>query len=561
MSRSNPDPHIAPEEWRWVILASGLLAALTLLPYAGALASNAGTTEAQFMGLLANPTDGMSYLAKMEQGYRGEWLFHLPYTPEPHDGAAINLFYLFLGHVARITGLSLLLVYHLARVAAGLFMYCALYQFGATVWTRLRPRRLFFGLTAVASGLGWLIIALDQGAIDPQANRLLPDLNMPEAFPLYSLYANPHFPLSIGLLALVGSIYVGVFRPGYREEPTLYNQGLILALASVVLSIAQPQALVPLAVALAAYLVVRLVRTHRAPLYEASWCVPLWFPAAPFLAYYFAITQVNPAMAAWNAQNVTPSPPLQYYLAAFGPLLVVALPGLGRAVRRFEPYGDQFMLTWLLVNAVLLYVPINLQRRLVIGLIIPIVYFAVRALEDYWSNVISGRLWRPALMALFVIVLPSNLFALVVPLVGAVFSPERGLEANLLIENDYRDMLQWVHDSVPLQTDRHPTVFVASPDVSLFIPPWGGPRVVYGHPYETINAAWKRTTVLDWYDGEDCERLLNGAWWQGQSWQVDYVVLGPRERALGESDHADACYADLGEPLMTFGDVAVYKVR
>ncbi|MBN1284243.1 MAG: hypothetical protein JXB47_02490 [Anaerolineae bacterium] len=570
MARSSYSPHIPPEEWRWVIIASSVLAIVTLLPYAWALAGNNTAPDVQFMGILANPRDGATYLAKMEQGYRGSLLFHLPYTPEPHSGTALNLFYLFLGHVARITHLESVIIYHVARVLGGLFMFIALYQLGASIWTQRRPRRLFFGLSALGSGLGWLAIVVDPGMLDIAHNRLIPDLTIPEAYPLYAVYTNPHFPLAIGILALVGSIYIQIFRPGAREDPTLYNQGLILTVASVALSLIQPQALVPVGVVLGAYLCVRGIKTRKFPLYEATWCIPLWFPAAPFLAYYFAITQTNPAIQAWSTQNLTPSPPPHYYLIGFLPLIVVALPGLARALRRFEPDGDQLMLTWLVVNSALLYAPINLQRRFAIGLIVPLTYFAVRGLEDYWVNAVPRALWRPALIGLFVVMLPSSIMAMGGPLFGAVFNIESGVANNLLLEKAYVDTLGWLRTRIPLRTEGRDTVVLAAPDFSMFIPAWAGQRVAYGHPYETIDAAAKEAQVKAWYRGAGCQALLDGAVWGGSRWRVDYVVVGPRERKLGLDEDgnpipgADACYAALGDPIGIFGkggEVALYKVR
>src|SRR5579859_4882016 len=99
--QSNNAPAISPSEWRWVIILSGLLVAVTLLPYAWAFASNTPIAGWQFMGILPNPQDGATYLAKIGEGARGAWLFTLPYTPESsaqYNGAAINEFYLLLGH-------------------------------------------------------------------------------------------------------------------------------------------------------------------------------------------------------------------------------------------------------------------------------------------------------------------------------------------------------------------------------------------------------------------------------------------------------------------------------
>ena len=178
---------VSTTEWRWVIIISGLLVALTLVPYAWALARNQTNEDWQFMGMLSNPKDGATYLSKIEEGRRGAWLFDLRYTPEAHDGAGFHSFYLFLGHIAALTGLSNLLIFHLARVATSFVMYVSIYQLGATIWVRLRPRRLFFTLMAVGSGLGWLLLLFDP-------DKLAVDISLPEAFPFLASYTNPHFP-------------------------------------------------------------------------------------------------------------------------------------------------------------------------------------------------------------------------------------------------------------------------------------------------------------------------------------------------------------------------------
>lgn len=145
--------YVSTAEWRWVIVISGLLVALTLVPYAWALATNETADGWQFMGMLSNPKDGATYLSKIEQGRRGAWLFELRHTPESHNGAGFHTFYIFLGHIARLTGLSSRLIFHIARVATSLLMYISIYQLGATIWIRLRPRRCFS--RCCRSARGW----------------------------------------------------------------------------------------------------------------------------------------------------------------------------------------------------------------------------------------------------------------------------------------------------------------------------------------------------------------------------------------------------------------------
>ena len=111
---------IARKEIRWVLLWSMLILGLTCLPYLYAYLVT--PDDMQFTGLLSNPVDGNSYLAKMRQGAQGSWLFHLPYTSEDHDGAFIFTYYLLLGRLSAPLGLPLILTYHLARIVNSLIL-------------------------------------------------------------------------------------------------------------------------------------------------------------------------------------------------------------------------------------------------------------------------------------------------------------------------------------------------------------------------------------------------------------------------------------------------------
>src|SRR5262249_49478268 len=260
-------PSIAPFEWRWAIIFSGLLLATTLLPYGWAFASNAPSDNWAFMGILVNPKDEASYLAKINEGAQGSWIFTLPYTGETQTGVAIHEFYLLLGHIARLTGLSSLLMFHISRLVTGFFMYLSFYYLGSVIWPRLRPRRLFFSLLAVGSGLGWLYLVLAGRSSGIAAFQDLPtDLSIPESIPLFATFVNPHFPLAIALVSLLAATFITVFRPGFTMEPTVTNGGLGVVLITGALSVVQPQALIPIMTALVAYVIVLAVRSRKIPM-------------------------------------------------------------------------------------------------------------------------------------------------------------------------------------------------------------------------------------------------------------------------------------------------------
>ncbi|NJL93795.1 MAG: hypothetical protein HC915_08690 [Anaerolineae bacterium] len=416
-------------------------------------------------------------------------------------------------------GLSNVVIFHLARVATSFFMFSAIYQLGAAVWTRLRPRRLFFSLTAVGSGLGWFVLVLDNDAIAP-------DLFVPEAFPLLAAYSNPHFPLAIGILAVMAAQFITVFRPGYKEAPTADNGGLLILLLTVILTLVSPPGVLAMGGMLTVYTVVRAYRTRKLPWHEARWGAMVILPAAPFALYYLAVFAFNDVLSGFNDQNITQSPNPILFIFGYGLLLLIAVPGLVRAVRRFEPDGDQMMLCWVVAGVISIYLPFALQRRMFIGLIFPVVYFGVRALEDYWVNQVPKRWQAPLLLLLFVFILPTHAFTFGAPLALTVVNPEFGADNFLNLNSDYIRAFDW------LNANAEPgEVALAARSPALWLPARTSLRVVYGHPFESVPAEERLNQMRAFYRGEDCSTLVTG---EGLPFQAHYILWGPAEEKTGE---------------------------
>src|SRR5258708_15605833 len=141
--------------WIFISAASLLIVALASGPY---LLAYRVPPDHVFTGVLVNPADGSSYFAKMREGWRGDWLFTLPYAAPTGAGSFLYTYYLFLGHLARWTGASLDLVYGLARAVGGLALLLSAYAFMARFIDARRWRLLAWLLFALGSGLGWLAV-------------------------------------------------------------------------------------------------------------------------------------------------------------------------------------------------------------------------------------------------------------------------------------------------------------------------------------------------------------------------------------------------------------------
>jgi hypothetical protein len=482
----------------------------------------------QFTGILVNPLDGYSYLAKMRQGWEGAWLFHLSYTPEPHTGAAIFLFYLALGHLARWTALPLVAVYHAARVLAGLGLLFMVYAFVRRLSTERGERQLLFLLTGSSAGLGWLGVIVGLFPID---------LWVPEAFAFFSILANPHFPLAIGLMLF---LLRSVLWPmsGVRNW-------LPSGLAGMTLAIIAPFALPVLYVVFAIHLLrMRLVRSQHPPPGDSTALRPAFMAALsaavgsfPWLAYDAIVYTTDPALAAWSRQNVTPTPALADVLLGFGILTPLAAIGALVALRRRD-HALQALVIWGGITLVLIYVPIALQRRLITGLGIALAMLAG-----------IGLSWLPRYVKILTVTLSwlgiaFQLFVFTAGALGAAQINEHG--AALYISTDEAAAMHW------LLTHGEDAVVLSAPQTGSMLPGQAGVRSFYGHPFETIDASTKVAQAEAFFRGE----LSNEAWRAlCERYAIRFVFVGPRERRLG------ACRLpeDL-VPVFRQGSVTIYRV-
>lgn len=458
-------------------------------------------------GFLFNPIDGNSYLAKMRQGYEGSWLFTLPYTAEPGQGAAINLYYIFLGHVARIVGVpenlgfnSLLVTFHAARVLGALLLSLALYRFFAAFFVETGQRLLAFSLALFGSGLGWLAAGFGFFASD---------FWVAEAYPFLASYANPHFALGLAL-------QVWLLTPLRSDAPYDLGRFLLMLVGAALLSLIYPFGWVLTIVVLTAWLVWQAWQRNPLSADQTRW-VAVLVGGAPYALYAFLTINTHPVLSQWNVQNLTPAPTLLDLLISLSPLVLLAVAGI---VFAFQAADNtfRFLSIWLVVGILILYVPINLQRRLISGLYVPVVGLAVFGL---WKLISSVTLRKTAALAVLLLVLPTN--GLVI--LGGIQAARQHNNPAINLNISELDAFRWLNENAPPDS-----LVLASPASGLLIPAYSSMRVIYGHPFETVDADLRLAEV---------SAFFSGAWSQDtmfvylQEAGVDYVLYGYREEALG----------------------------
>jgi hypothetical protein len=501
------------------------LALLTLLPYAWA-AAVAGPDRV-FAGFLLNPLDGATYLAKIRQGWQGDWLFTLPFTADPGPGSFLFIYYLLIGHLARLLDLPLLIAFHGVRVVAGFVSLITLWHFAGAISTDPRTRRLAWWVMAIGSGLGW-IAAL--------AGGFTADLWVAEFIPFLSIFSSAHFPLALTLLLCIA------MRLALPARAVTVKGGVVLWLLAGALAILQPFALIPLVVAAVLWAGWMRWKAGRFPDGSIAGLALIGLAAAPWLVYDLLLTRTHPQLALWAAQNLTPTPPVWDVALSTGLVGVLALVAIVlRIMRRPAPSdadngAQRFFLVWAVSNALLLYAPLALQRRLMMGWFFPLVGLAVPLLAHWiWK---AGKPWI-RILAAFVVLVPSHVL-LMTALAGGVARHE----PVLFLTRDEAAALAFLAEA----PGEHP-VALASPEFGMFIPGWSSARVIYGHPMETPNAVEAEHAVTGFYTS-------SGAGEQEafvERYAVDYIIVGPRERALGGALHLSL------PAVFQSGDVIVYS--
>lgn len=469
------------------LITSTVLLLLLNIPYLVAIANtNSGFV---FGGFLFNPLDGNSYIAKMYQGWRGDWVFTLPYSAETNQGAALFLFYLFLGHVSRWLGLSTLLVYHLARILSSAFLLAALYYFFSMLFSD-RPKVAYwaFLFSVLGSGCGWLAAIF---------GGFTADFWVAEAYPILSMYTSPHFTLGLAILIwfLVQTI-----------KPFEIRRILFLVIGGLAIGIIFPFGVVVAAVVSAGIAVLDLLGRSKIH-WQAAFAFLI--PGGLGILYQFIVIRSDPVLALWDRQNQTVSPPLGDLLVSFSPILILAAVGVVWSIRRRNRVVDM-LAGWLLLGLALIYVPFNLQRRFMFGYMIPVAGLAAYGLAElktkqrHWIGIGALCLSVPTLLIL-------------------IFGGTQAVKNNdsqLVIAQSEMHTFSYL-----VQNSRPGDLILAAPETGMFIPAYTGLRVIYGHPFETVNAKTELAAVENFFSQPVTTESLAWARERGVSW----ILWGPRE--------------------------------
>jgi hypothetical protein len=534
-------------EWLRAALLVALIVVLGWLPYlVGYLSQN---NQLLFSGLLFNAEDTNVYLAAMQQGWAGSGRFHLLYTPEVQPGMFIYMFYLMLGWLARWIGWSVMTTYQVARIVADLGLSLTVYVFIATFLPRAM-RLSAFWLCTVASGLGWLvflIVPAGPGGVSPI------DFWLMDGYTFFSQLFAPHFSTAIMLLL--------IFFLAWRQHLRT-SSARSWGLAWLCLSgsfIVHPK-IVPLAVSVTVWSWILLAwHDRRLPRREASSLALLGLAVSPWAGAYWLGTLHNPAMRVLVTQDVTMSPSPLHYISGYGILWPAAVLG-ARHVWQRRTSENLLLVAWPVAALSLAYFPMQIQRRMVTGLLIPLGILATIGLftnllpalyRSRWAAWIQSRLGyarrRIRLLGLnlfIALTLPSTLYLLLSFCLAAAMH-----NSQLFFTRDEVEAINWLQENSNDQD-----VILSSYSTGNRLPAVTGRHVVWGHWNLTLDYETKRREVERFFTAETSDEERFGLL---KRYHVSLLYFGPEERAMGEFAPAKVSYL---RQIFVYHDVSIYQI-
>lgn len=523
------------------LLVAVLVAAATLL-YAHA--DGVPSDDSVFSGTFVFDQDAHFYMGMARQAAEGRLLFALPFTPEAHEPALVNLEWLAMGTIARWTGGDVIVGMHVVRtlgiiaLVIGVVRLCAL-VFATTRW------RLGATLAAlVGGGFGWTLGV--PGLAESMSVFTFLD-TYAGVHPFFWMMFQPHFVVGQALLV---ACLVAYARAAMREPGPARTRGFLLAtLGAAALTLTRPYDGVVVAGAGALFALSRRA-TRDGPRDLGDWS--LTAGALPLLVHQRALFADHEVFGWLGRQGVLLPPEpgnlvVSLGLAAF--VLPFALgrflgaPALGRDAR--GALAVRVVLCALVAAVAFLYAypPITFTLQVVPAVAMPLTIFALAPFEPRGAEARPSRLAALVAVALLVVHAATS-----VSFYAAKWgAASRGMHRVAL---ESAEMYAWFDEEV-----EPGAVVMGAFETCNRLPRHALVRTFVGHSFATVDFRRKERLAELFYlplvDDAFRRHLVD-------EYGITHVVHGPDEQALGSWDPSDASWL---RRVYWQGNSTVYAVR
>lgn len=471
----------------FVLLLSLAMIFLTSLPYLWNYFERPTDTVYTWTGFY-NPGDVPVYFSYIEQIRQGHYTFIDLFTGENQPNRFFNIFWLVIGLLAKLFNLAPPIAFQLARI---LFIPLFIWTLKETIdfFYPTKHWRLLLIASLFVSGFGILLKPFIHSTSEFQIGAGI-DLVSAEATPFAAMFFSGHFILS--WVCLLWSIMLTI--KSFREQK--FMPAILAGLINLIFFQFHPY-YAPFIFAFTLFvLFYNLIKKPQ--LKNLLLILPPWLIPLPSIFYYIYLWFNDQRFYVFSQQNFTPSPAWWVIFLAFGFLGPLALAGIIILLRQKNwQENHTYLLTWLIIGNILLFVPLNTQRRFIEGLIIPTGFFALIALKILFKN--TWTKLNNFLPKIFTQTLAAFFFLLffcftTLMLYQVSFKLNKFAFEDLYLSPAANDAVRWLKENTSLSD------LVLSPNNSTNVVAGLSGRKFYGYHYgETTYASIKKQILLSFF--------------------------------------------------------------
>ncbi len=519
-----------------ILLFVSILIVSQLIPFL-----NYNVDNKKFMGIPYSVVDTNNYFSYMQQAKEGNLAFTNKFTAEKVPFIFFQPVFLPMGWLTLI--LPEVFVYYLFK-----FIFIIIFAILVYKLLELIVDKKELNISAIfvlfGSGIGYVFLLLNNlgvklyGSVDywlSASNSI--GLNL----------APVHFAISVCLMIAIVILYYKF----WEEKKISYL--ITLSILTLILGFTHLFDVISLIPAFGVYMIWRLVNKkdniHTILKYNLIYAA---IAIIPFIYTYY-IFAVNPLFKEWDAQNVLETPKLLHVLFGYFIPFSFAIYYLKHKLINKIKFEDLevILFVWMFSSMFLLYSPLNIQRRFIEGLNIPIMILGSLGFLRVFLPLIQKKFTKSikpvAILLMILLITPTSFHWLYK--INANINPNIEVgdySIPYYLDKDEIEALNWLKDN----TNSDKTI-ISGYGIGNYIPRMTGNRAFLAHWAQTINLEKKKSDVKQFFSSNDVSFNKDLI----KQYEIDYVYYGIEEQKLGVFEPKDM------KKVFENSKVVVYQVK
>ena len=431
-----------------------------------------------------NVADYNVYLSMIEQGREGHLFTKLLYNHTATNNPLFSPHWYIIGQSANILNISTPMSYFLFRILLSIIFILLIWYLIKKIFFTKKDATMALVVVLFSNGLGMTLYPFFKNTnINPI------NLDLTDGISFLSMYTSPIFILS---QILIISIFL-FFIKGTLTKKKYFI--LCAAILNLLLVLIHPYDTITIVFVLTAWSLIKYYKEKRKIIF--IYLLSIYISSVLGSTYHIWWLINDHVMSQWNSQNILTSGPLMDYIVGLGLISVLSFFGIIYICKKKIFTNDylNLMVVWAILGWLLIYLPINFNRRLVNGWHVPLAITTAITLSLILKNKLTFRKYLLLFLIFLLLSADTSLFINI-----NYFKPKE----YLFFHTRER---QNIYDYIKNNSSEDDVIMARQIDAN-YLPAFTARKVYTGHPIGTwqdekksneIKKIWsQKNDISDW---------------------------------------------------------------